>query len=187
MTIEEKIKKLKKSKEAASEKKDNAEADKQKGRHNCEYCGGFYYQAKISLIFEGGQHWQDVCYRRTCIKCGHTKRVYLNGAPKLFVYWWEGFGKPLIDYEQFNVPRELVVDVKRCTSGEILKEADGSPKLVYNKDKKIEFVKKLLSLVDWKSRFNQDFTVKQVMAAQPQENADNAQSDAGNAQENNAE
>ena len=113
-----------------------------------------------------GIHWTDgplnVCARACCVYCGKTKK---NSEGEKVVFCTIGDGYLHASYENFNVPRELCEEAVFNNDGTALLNAAGKQVYAYAEAKKIDFVKKLLGLVDWDSQFDQYFAPARVTAA----------------------
>lgn len=129
-------------------------------------CTGIYIPVPVGLYRADGKIvWGDVCYKPTCMKCGRMRRFCCQNSFLNDYYFSNGsgfFSRNLVD---FWVPRELIEEPVFDKSGAPVLDKNGKQILSYNKDLKIIFVKKLLSLVNEKSLLGQYFTLEQIYNA----------------------
>lgn len=130
-------------------------------KRNCE---GVYVPRRIGIVDEKGKR-SEICVRLVCSKCGHTKQKRDNtGLKETMVYAYGPYGATdnVLD---FNVPRSCVEEAVFDRAGVPVLGAGGEQVRQYRPELKKEFVRKLLSLVDYESRCEQYFTLAEVKTA----------------------
>lgn len=129
-------------------------------------CTGWYIPAKIWLSMADGRAWGVVCYKPTCYKCGHVRMIMgQDNMPQAdFYFTADGkiFSRNKLD---FWVPRELVEEPVFDKAGVPVLDKEGKQILSYNKNLKLDFINRLLSLVKLNSPLDQYFTLEQIYNA----------------------
>ena len=130
-------------------------------------CGGVYFPTQINVAHDNGVLWGTVCCKLTCLSCGRVKERIVNGVVKPALYRMGDNNVFYFNPENFFVPRELIEVPVFDKQGVPVLDAEGKQILSYDKDRKLDFLRRLMSLVVWKKPRNQIFRVSEIMNATP--------------------
>lgn len=135
--------------------------DKPRHADACPACGEInsYIPVSIGVRTDDGV-CHEVCCKITCIYCGHLRRL-MNGKEDYCAYV---AGNITRDPLNFWAPREAVVEAVFDKAGVPVFDADGKQLFRYSEKMKLDFVKKIISLVAKKERRRRYFTLEEVMA-----------------------
>lgn len=128
-------------------------------------CHGAYIPVPVGLKHANGVLWGIVCYKLVCCKCGHIRQRVRNGVREDDLYFWNGEGTVRRNPLNFWTPREVVEKPVFDRAGVPVLDAGGKQICQYDEELKLQFVQKLVSLADRKSRCAQFFTLSEVMNA----------------------
>lgn len=130
-------------------------------------CGGFYFPTQINLAHDNGVLWGTVCCKLTCLSCGHVKQRETEGVVRPALYRMGDNGVFFWNPLNFWAPRELIELPVFDKAGAPVLGADGKQIFQFDKEKKMDFLRRLMSLVAWKKPRNQTFTLSEIMNANP--------------------
>lgn len=126
-------------------------------------CDGVYIPVRIGIKNQNGT-LTEICVRLVCSSCAQTKIKMIDGRRHLVVLAYGPFGWTG-DILQFNVPRQYIEEPVFDRSGGAVLDEAGNQIYAYKPEKKKEFLRKLVSLVNLKSPAEQYFTPEQIESA----------------------
>lgn len=154
----------------AKKLKGDAAQEAPKTNANACKCGGVLFPTQINLAHDNGVLWGTVCCKLTCLACGRVKERVADGKTVPALYRQGDKGVFFFNPENFWVPRELVEEPVFDKSGAPVLDREGKHILSFNKNKKMDFLRRLMSLIVWKKPRNQTFTLSEIMNAKPNNN-----------------